>query len=65
MELRDALQLSGVRGALRYRLPRTLEGVEVACQGATARRSGREVRVAARGGEVDLVISGHYPLVQR
>jgi len=65
VELRDGLTLSGVRGALRYRLPRALEGVEVLCQGATARRSGREVRVAARGGEVELVISGHYPLVPR
>jgi len=65
VELRDSLTLSGVRGALRYRLPRALEGVEVLCQGATARRSRREVRVTARGGEVELVVSGHYPLVQR
>jgi hypothetical protein len=65
VELVDTLHLAGVRGAVRYRLPRRLVDAQFTCRGAVARRTGREVRVAVPGGEFELVITGHYPLSAR
>jgi hypothetical protein len=56
----DTLRLADVRGRVRYRLPRALAGVEVSCRGATHRVAGGEVRVTARGGEVELVVRGAW-----
>ncbi len=56
----DTLRLDGVRGAVRYVLPRHLEGLAVTCTGARLSRAGAEVRLAARGGPVELTIRGHW-----
>jgi hypothetical protein len=58
--LTDTLRLSGVQGRVRYRLPATLEEVAVTCSGAAHRVVGRELRVTARGGEVELVVRGAW-----
>lgn len=62
VDLRDDLLLSGVHGRVAYRLPRALAGVSVECSGGVARRAGRTLRLRARGGELRLSVSGHYPL---
>jgi len=64
LELHDTLRLDGVRGRVRYRLPRALREVQVAASGAQAGRSGSVVTLRAGGGVVELQIRGHWPLPQ-
>ena len=59
--LADTLRLSGVRGRVRYRLPRALAQVEVSCRGASHKLAGRELLVTAQGGELELVVRGAWP----
>jgi hypothetical protein len=61
VELRDTLRLHDVRGAVRYRVPAALQGVEVRCEGGAAARSGGVVRLVARGGSLALTVTGHWP----
>jgi hypothetical protein len=62
LELHDELRLAGVRGEVRYRLPRALRDVSVQASGATARTAGGQVVLRANGGDVVLAVRGHYPL---
>jgi len=62
LELHDTLRLDGVRGRVRYRLPRALCDVQAAARGAVLRRAGSALALRAAGAPVELEVRGHWPL---
>jgi hypothetical protein len=62
VELHDTLRLDGVRGRVRYRLPRALREVQAVVRGAVLRRAGALLSLSAAGEPVELEVRGHWPL---
>ena len=56
----DVLELTGVTGVVRYRLPGALEQVEVELEGGTLGSRGPTVTARATGGSFRLIIRGRW-----
>jgi len=58
VELEDVLRLDGVRGRVRYVLPRNLVDVVVVCDGGAVQRLGRRISVRATDEPLVLTVRG-------